>query len=252
MKYQPHPFHLVEPSPWPLAASMALMTTTISAVMCFHGFHNGGLLLSLGLISTLATMWLWFQDIVREGTYQGFHTLKVQQSLTIGIILFIVSECFFFIAIFWAFGHSALAPTVELGSSWPPLGIEPINPFELPLLNTILLLSSGATVTWAHHALIAGYRKSSILGLVCTLILATAFTAVQGYEYYNAPFTISDGVFGSCFYFSTGFHGFHVLIGSIFLAVALYRILNYHLTNHHHVGFEGSILYWRGAPNASL
>jgi cytochrome c oxidase subunit 3 len=162
----------------------------------------------------------------------------------LGIILFIVSELLFFFSIFWAFFDAALAPTVELGCAWPPAGIQPIDPWEFPLVNTVLLLSSGATVTWSHHSLISGNRSESILGLFLTLVLAFAFTGIQLYEYYNAPFTISDGAFGSCFFFGTGFHGFHVLVGSIFLAVSLYRMINYHFTKHHFVGFEGAILYW--------
>jgi cytochrome c oxidase subunit 3 len=244
MIIQPHPYHLVEPSPWPLGASFALLTTTFSGVMSFHGVANAGLFLTLGVIGTLTTMGLWWRDCIAEGTFQGHHTKPVQRGLSLGIILFIVSEIFFFLSIFWAFFDSALAPTVELGCAWPPAGIEPIYPFELPLLNTILLLSSGASVTWSHHALIAGDRKGSILGLVVTLIFALIFTGIQAYEYYNAGFTISDGAFGTCFFFSTGFHGAHVIIGSIFLTVALFRLINYHLTNHHHVGYEGAILYW--------
>lgn len=177
-------------------------------------------------------------------TFLGHHTVRVQQGLILGIILFIVSEIFFFLSIFWAFFDSALAPTVELGCSWPPAGIQPIEPWELPLVNTVLLLSSGATVTWSHHSLIAGDRNNAIVALVYTIALALVFTGVQLYEYYNAPFTISDGAFGSCFFFGTGFHGVHVLIGTIFLSVGLYRMVNYHLTKHHHVGYEGAILYW--------
>lgn len=177
-------------------------------------------------------------------TFLGHHTIRVQQGLILGIILFIVSEIFFFLSIFWAFFDSALAPTVELGCSWPPAGIQPIDPWELPLVNTVLLLSSGATVTWSHHSLIAGDRKNAIVALIYTIALALIFTGVQIYEYYNAPFTISDGAFGSCFFFGTGMHGLHVFIGTTFLSVGLYRLLNYHLTKHHHVGYEGAILYW--------
>jgi len=140
--------------------------------------------------------------------------------------------------------HSALAPTVELGGHWPPAGIEALNPFAIPLLNTILLLSSGATVTYAHHALIEGNRKGAIVGTAMTLLFAIVFTALQGVEYNEAGFTIADGVYGSVFYFSTGFHGIHVIIGTAFIAVAFFRIINYHLTDHHHLGFESSILYW--------
>jgi cytochrome c oxidase subunit 3 len=245
MKFQPHPYHLVEPSPWPLAASIALLTSTVSAVCLFHGYSHGGVILTMGLLAVLSTMGLWWADVIREGTFLGHHTLRVQRGLQLGVILFIVSECFFFLSIFWAFFDAALAPTVELGCAWPPAGIQPIDPWEWPLVNTILLLSSGATATWSHHALIAGDRKNALLGLACTLVLALIFTGIQLYEYYEASFTISDGAFGSAFFFGTGMHGLHVLIGTIFLTVCFYRLINYHLTKHHHVGFEGGLLYWQ-------
>ena len=241
---QAHPFHLVEPSPWPLAASLALLTTTISGVMYFNNYANGGLLLTLGLISTVFSMSLWFRDIIIEGTYLGSHTSKVQQGLTLGFILFVISEVFFFLSLFWAFFHSALSPTVELGCTWPPAGIEVLNPYEVPLLNTIILLSSGATVTLAHHGLIHGNRRYAIYGIIFTVILAIIFTGFQIFEYINAPFTIADSVYGSVFFFGTGFHGFHVLIGTIFLSVGLFRLINYHFTDFHHVGLEAAIIYW--------
>lgn len=212
--------------------------------MTFHGYSNGGFLVILGLIATMFTMALWFKDVSREGTFQGHHTFAVQKGLTLGFVLFVISEVFFFISIFWAFFHSSLAPTVELGAAWPPAGIEPLNPWEVPLLNTVILLSSGATVTYAHHSLIQGGRAGVIYGLIATILLAALFTALQGYEYYNASFTISDGCYGSTFYMSTGFHGLHVIIGTIFLTVGLFRVLSYHLTDHHHLGFETAILYW--------
>jgi len=140
-------------------------------------------------------------------TYLGNHTAAVQRGLNLGVALFIVSEALFFLAIFWAFFHSALSPTVELGAQWPPLGINAVNPFELPLLNTVLLLSSGITVTYAHHSLIQGNRTGVLYGLIATLLLAVIFTLLQGVEYSVSSFTISDGAFGSCFYFGTGFHG---------------------------------------------
>lgn len=152
-------------------------------------------------------MALWFRDIVSEGTFLGNHTLAVQKGLNLGVILFILSEALFFLAIFWAFFHSALTPTVELGAQWPPMGIEPVNPFELPLLNTVILLSSGATITFAHHSLIKGDRSGALYGTIFTVILALIFTIFQGIEYSVSSFTISDGVFGTCFFFGTGFHG---------------------------------------------
>jgi cytochrome c oxidase subunit 3 len=189
-------------------------------------------------------MFFWFRDIISEATYIGDHTLAVQKGINIGVILFIVSEALFFMAIFWAFFHSALTPTIELGSQWPPLGIEPVNPFELPLLNTVILLSSGATVTFAHHSLIQRKREGTLYGLIATIFLAIIFTTFQGIEYNVSSFTISDSVFGTCFFFGTGFHGLHVIIGTIFLTIPFWRIFAYHLTDHHHVNFESGILYW--------
>ena len=196
------------------------------------------------IFTLVASMSFWFRDVISESTFLGDHTLAVQKGLNLGVILFITSEALFFLAIFWAFFHSALAPTVELGAQWPPMGIEAINPFELPLLNTILLLSSGVTVTYAHHSLIEGNRKSALYGLIATIILAVVFTGFQGVEYTVSSFTLADGVFGSCFYFGTGFHGLHVMIGTAFLSVGLWRVLAYHLTDNHHLGLEAGILYW--------
>ena len=224
-QFQFQPFHLVTPSPWPLLTSFALLILTSAAVMYFNGYANplggsGALLVGIGLATTVAAMALWFRDVVAEGTFLGDHTILVQKGITMGVALFIISEVFFFISVFWGFFHSSLSPTVELGSQWPPVGIATINPFELPLLNTLLLLSSGATVTYSHHALIQGNRRAAILGLVMTLVFAVLFTICQGIEYYNAPFTIADGVYGSTFFFSTGTHGIHVIIGTTFIAVA--------------------------------
>jgi cytochrome c oxidase subunit 3 len=209
-----------------------------------HGFNGADIVLALALFAVISSMSFWWRDVISEGTYLGNHTLAVQRGLNMGVALFIVSEALFFLAIFWTFFHSALSPTVELGAQWPPMGIEAINPFELPLLNTVILLSSGFTVTYAHHSLIQGDRKASLYALVATVLLALVFTGFQGVEYTVSSFTISDGTFGSCFYFGTGFHGLHVIIGTAFLAVGLWRVLAYHLTNHHHLGLESGILYW--------
>jgi len=160
------------------------------------------------------------------------------------MILFIASEVMFFLAFFWAFFHSSLAPTVEIGAVWPPKGIQVLNPWEIPFLNTLILLSSGAAVTWAHHAILAGYRKQAIYSLCVTILLAILFTAFQGYEYLSAPFTISSGIYGSTFYMATGFHGAHVLIGTTFLTVCLIREIHFHFTKNHHFGFEAAAWYW--------
>lgn len=195
---------MVEPSPWPLLTSFAVLSMMVGFVLYFNGIAHGDVLLALGLLSTIFAFTLWFRDIIIEGTYLGDHTLLVQKGLTMGFALFVVTEIFFFVSIFWAYFHSSLAPTIELGSHWPPAGIEALNPFAIPLMNTILLLSSGATVTYAHHALIQGDRRATILGLGLTILFAVVFTALQGVEYMDAGFTIADGVYGSCFYFATG------------------------------------------------
>jgi cytochrome c oxidase subunit 3 len=242
--FQAHPFHLVSPSPWPIFTSISLLTLTTTGVLTMHGFSNANTFLMFAFVSVVLSMSLWWRDVISEGTYIGNHTLAVQRGLNMGVALFIVSEILFFLAIFWAFFHSALSPTVELGAQWPPMGIEAINPFELPLLNTVILLSSGVTVTYAHHSLIQGNRSGALYGLVATVILAIVFTLLQGIEYTVSSFTISDGAFGSCFYFGTGFHGLHVMIGTAFIAVGLWRVLAYHSTDNHHLGLESSILYW--------
>lgn len=212
--------------------------------MYFHSYKYGELLAFTSFAFILLVMYVWWRDVIREATYQGHHTLIVQRGLKWGMLLFILSEVCFFFSFFWAFFHSALVPNVELGAVWPPVGITPLNAFDVPLLNTAILLSSGATVTWSHHALISGDRRQAILGLIFTVVLGLVFTALQALEYYEAPFSIADSVYGSTFFVATGFHGLHVIIGTLFLLVCLFRLINHHFTKHHHNGFEASIWYW--------
>ena len=243
-RFQSHPYHLVDPSPWPISMSFALLVLTVSAVLYMQGFKFGGYLLNLGVILVSTGMGLWFRDIIVESTYLGHHTEQVKRGLTIGIALFIVSELMAFLSIFWAYFHSSLSPSVEIGGTWPPLGIETLDPLAIPLLNTILLLSSGAFITYAHHAIIKGNRRSAILGFILTLLFAILFTGLQGYEYSEAGFSIADSVYGTVFFASTGLHGLHVIIGTIFIAIQFIRILNHHITTTHHVGLESAIAYW--------
>jgi len=168
----------------------------------------------------------------------------VQSGLRLGMCLFIISEVFFFFAFFWAYLHRSLSPAVEIGSLWPPLGINSLDPFSIPLLNTFLLLSSGATVTWSHSSLVCGHTSTSALALFFTIFMGLSFGILQSIEYFYCSFTISDGVFGSCFYLATGFHGAHVLLGSLFLAICLCRLLSLHFTPSRHLGFEFAIWYW--------
>nr|YP_009318308.1 cytochrome c oxidase subunit III [Lunella granulata]AOZ71789.1 cytochrome c oxidase subunit III [Lunella granulata] len=237
-----NPFHLVEFSPWPLTGSMGALFLTAGSAGWFHGYSYSVSL--LGFLLIIMTMLQWWRDIVREGTFQGFHTGKVSSGLRWGMILFIASEVCFFFAFFWAYFHSSLAPTPELGSCWPPVGVDPLNPFQVPLLNTAVLLASGVTVTWAHHSLMEGDRLGGIQGLMATVILGVYFTVLQAGEYYEAPFTISDGAYGSTFFVATGFHGLHVLIGTTFLIVCLLRLQANHFSTGHHFGFEAAAWYW--------
>ena len=208
-----------------------------------HSFTGGATLLSLGSIFIPYTMFVRWRDVVRESTYEGHHTFVVQLGLRYGMILFIVSEVMFFLAFFRAFFHSSLAPTVEIGAIWPPKGISVLDPWGIPFLNTLILLSSGAAVTWAHHAILAGKEKRAVYALVATVSLALVFTGFQGMEHYQAPPTVSDGIHGSTFPSATGFHGFHVIIGTISPIIRGIRQYLGHLTKEHHVGFEAAAWY---------
>nr|ARH53771.1 cytochrome c oxidase subunit 3 [Cercyon borealis] len=237
-----HPFHLVDVSPWPLTGALGAMITMIGLIKWFHMFNNN--LFMLGTIITMLIMYQWWRDVTREGTFQGLHTFNVTMGLRWGMILFITSEVFFFVSFFWGFFHSSLSPTIEMGMMWPPKGIHPFNPIQIPLLNTLILLTSGLTVTWAHHSLMENNYKQGIQGLTLTVILGIYFSILQAYEYIEAPFCIADSVYGSCFFMATGFHGLHVLIGTTFLLVCLYRHYKNHFSNIHHFGFEAAAWYW--------
>nr|AXS66283.1 cytochrome c oxidase subunit 3 [Chrysomeloidea sp. 1 KM-2017] len=242
MSTKNHPFHLVEVSPWPILGSFGTMIMMIGLIKWFHLYKMN--LFLIGMTINLLVMFQWWRDITREGTFQGLHTFKVTQGLRWGMILFIVSEVFFFISFFWGFFHSSLSPTIEIGMKWPPSGIVTFNPLEIPLLNTLILLTSGLTVTWTHHSLMENNYTESIQSLSLTVILGTYFTILQGYEYMEAPFSISDSVYGSSFFMATGFHGLHVIIGTTFLLVCLIRMYLNHFSSIHHFGFEAAAWYW--------
>ena len=243
-KTEKNAFHLVDPSPWPLVTATSTFVLTSGGVMYMHGKENGGVMLAGGVAMLIISMGLWFRDIVREGTYEGNHTSMVQIGMRLGMILFIVSEVMFFVAFFWSYYWSSMSPAVEIGGVWPPRGIETIKAMEIPLLNTMILLSSGASVTYAHHALIVGEREGVLKGMIITILLAVVFTGLQGFEYMNGEFGISDSVYGSTFYMATGFHGFHVIIGTLMLSVGAWRIYRYEMTKQHHFGLESAAWYW--------
>jgi len=237
-----HPFHIVSPSPWPLLCSFS--ATLILFGLAYSFSSSSFSFFFLGATSLFFCSTFWWSSIVRESTFLGCHTRLVQSGLRLGMFLFIISEVFFFFAFFWAYLHRSLSPSVEIGSLWPPMGISSLDPFTIPLLNTFLLLSSGATVTWSHSSLISGRPTISVHALFITIILGFSFGGLQSIEYFYCSFTISDSVFGSCFYLATGFHGAHVFFGSLFLVINLFRLLCLHFTPSRHLGFEFAIWYW--------
>ncbi len=236
-----HDYHLVDPSIWPFVGAMSAFALFGGGVMAMHDM--GWWLAALGMVGVLYTMFVWWRDVVKEA-HGGDHTPVVQLHLRYGMILFIASEVMFFVAWFWAYFGAAIYPTHFIGSTWPPEGIQTFDPWHLPFINTLILLLSGTTVTWAHHALIEGDRKGLIQGLWCTIILGALFTSVQAYEYSHAAFGFTDGIYASTFYMATGFHGFHVLVGTIFLIVCLVRAYKGHFKPDQHFGFEAAAWYW--------
>jgi cytochrome c oxidase subunit 3 len=241
---QKHGFHLVDPSPWPMLSGFSALILTFGFVLYMHGFTGGSFLFKWGFLMLLFMMYFWWRDVIREGTFLGEHTSKVQIGLKIGVVLFIISEIMFFFSFFWAFFHFSFNPSIFIGGVWPPAFLTILNPWKIPLLNTIILLSSGATLTLAHYALVYGSKDSAAKALLYTIILAIIFTYLQKIEYFNAPFYIYSSVYGSIFYMLTGFHGFHVLVGSTFLIICLIRLYFNHFTKEHHFGFEAAAWYW--------
>ncbi len=233
-------FHLVRRRPWPFVGSIGALCLAHRLVIWFHRQYWSGIMLALTLIAL--TIFIWWRDVVRERN--GYHTTKVVTGIRWGIILFITSEVIFFFSFFWAFFRRRGAPTVDIGSFWPPIGIQTLNPFSVPLLNTLVLLTSGLTVTWAHHSLVNQDFKRRLWGLTLTVVLGFYFTMLQAFEYFEAPFSISDSVYGSTFFVITGFHGLHVIIGRIFLTICLFRLNNFHFSSSHHFGLEAAAWYW--------
>jgi cytochrome c oxidase subunit 3 len=252
-----HDYHLVNPSPWPLIGSASTFVTVIGGIMWMKGLGAGSLKLGpylfvVGVLGLLYTMMSWWMDVIHEANDEGAHTRVVQLSHRYGMLLFIASEVMFFVAWFWAYFDVSLFPGEAIeytraaftGGHWPPKGIEPFDPWHLPLFNTLILLTSGTTVTYAHHALLHDDRAALKQGLIMTILLGALFSCVQAYEYAHADFTFSGNIFGSTFFMATGFHGFHVIIGTLFLLVCLIRVYAGQFTPRQHLGFEFAAWYW--------
>lgn len=262
-----HDYHLVNPSPWPVVGAISAFVLAIGAIQFMH--KDDPIILGVGFGLVLLTMFLWWRDVVREAEKFGDHTPVVQIHNRYGMILFIASEVMFFVAWFWAFFDASLFPAEVMNVKsaggadqaigmvsrnevtkgvWPPEGTKTFDPWHLPFVNTLILLLSGTTVTWAHHSLVEGNRKGLIWGLVLTIALGVLFTLCQAYEYMHAEFPFSQAaggnIYGSTFFMATGFHGFHVIVGTITLTVMLFRALAGHFTPKQHFGFEAAAWYW--------
>ncbi len=255
-----HDYHIIDPSPWPFIGSIGALLMAIGGIVWMQSLKvegastlgmSGPWVFTIGLLIVLYVMYGWWADTVKEA-HAGDHTQVVSLHLRYGMIMFIASEVMFFVAWFWAFFDASLYPgeaiqfarTEHTGGQWPPANISVLDPLHLPLFNTVTLLLSGTTVTWAHHSLLEGDRKGLIWGLVLTVVLGLIFTAVQALEYAQAPFAFKDSIYGATFFMATGFHGFHVLVGTIFLVVCLVRAMMGHFTAKQHFGFEAAAWYW--------
>lgn len=251
-KLQYHPYHLVSVSPWPLFTAFSLLTTVLGLLLVFKGtgldqqenISLGFNIFILGFFSIIIIAIQWWRDVIRESLLEGCHTYKVKLGLKLGFILFVVSEIMLFASFFWSFFHASLSPNVEIGCIWPPKGLNVLNPWTVPFLNTLVLLLSGATITWAHQLVLVGNFYQTLYALGTTINLALFFTGLQVCEYIDSEFDLSDGIYGSAFFMLTGLHGMHVLVGTIFITVCLIRYYFKHFTRTHHLALEAAIWYW--------
>ena len=244
-----HPFHMVSPSPWPAVGSFGALLTAVGAVMFFHkmpvfGMDNLGIIKIVpGLAVVIFTMAMWWRDVIKESIVEHAHTEETSHGLRMGMALFIASEVMFFVAFFWAFFHNALGFSTDT-LQWPPQGIVPLDAWELPFFNTVILLTSGGTVTRAHIFIERGNNQAAARWIFLTAALGALFLSLQAYEYSHASFKITDGVFPSTFYLATGFHGFHVFVGTVFLIVCGVRAAKNQFSPHKHIGFRAAAWYW--------
>lgn len=246
-----HPYHLVNPSPWPILTAFSMLLFVVGAAFALHKQPVGHVMLAAGVAAIIACVYFWWRDVIREGLEDHAHTDAVRHGLRVGMALFICSEVMFFVAFFWAYFGAAFFPIKPLTDIWdigvgvwPPANIIPFEAFDLPFINTLILLLSGTTLTWAHHALLEGNKRDLVRGLAITVALGVTFTLCQAYEYSHAAFGLKDGKYAATFYLATAFHGIHVMIGTAFLATMLVRAKRDTLTKEGHLGFEFAAWYW--------
>jgi cytochrome c oxidase subunit 3 len=238
------PYYLPDPSPWPIMGGFGGFLLVLGIIFVAH--YGNYVILAAGILVLATTMAFWWRDVVRESGTPGLQSPIVRLGMRYGMALFIASEVMFFVGFFWAFFNFALFPDAQGNGQtvWPPAGIETFDPFHLPFLNTMILLLSGCTVTWAHQALLENDRKSMIQALGLTILLGMSFTMFQAIEYSDAPFKFTGGVYPSTFFMATGFHGFHVMVGTTFLIVCWFRARAGQFTPERHFGFEAAAWYW--------
>lgn len=227
---------------WPFLTSLSFLRFALGVVIIVRSHYCIAFLFSL--LFLLISSFLWGRDVHREGCYEGRHLLEVTLGFKLGMIIFILSECFFFLGMFWSYLHLAESPAVELGGIWPPVGVVPFDPKGIPFLNTIILVSSGISVTWSHHAMEMGQFKVRVFSLLLTVLLGFFFRLLQLIEYYVAIFTFSCSSYSSVYFIGTGFHGLHVLIGRVLLFICIIRFSFLSVRPNHSVGFECSVWYW--------
>lgn len=246
-------YHLVSNSPWPITTAITILSLILGNILNFQNQKiiilnelkiDGIELIILSLIGLTFSCYYWFKDIIIEGTYVGEHTEKVQKGLNLGFILFVISEICVFFGLFFSYFYNALVPAIEVGGLWPPVGIITLDYKAVPLLNTLILLSSGFSITACHNYILNRDFSKSFVYLLITIILGLIFIFFQYIEYYSSAFTISDSVFGSSFFILTGTHGLHIIIGTIFLILTLIRLGLSHYTNFHHIQFSAAAIYW--------
>lgn len=246
------PFHLVQNSPWPLTISFSGLYLLVSIILLLQNKIGGELLLKLSIIAIAISSYKWINEIIQEGSFKGDHTNKVVVNLLLGFILFVISEVCIFISLFISFFYFSIIPSIEIGSQFPPLGIETLKPDYLPLLNTLLLFTSGLSITISQNYLYYNKLYYSIIYLVITILLGLLFSYFQWIEYYSSSFNITDSIFSTNFFILTGFHGIHVQIGTILIIISLIRLIKNHFISNNQIGLTASAIYWHMIDNVWL